>query len=407
MIRQPRPLRRQRKAALQEQRRLRRRRLPRGTPPDLKPRWDRRALVIGGSVALLVHLFILWLGPRVGVLTLMPGDGAWSQAADPARNFDIEMAPEDFLSEPVPPSQFVEVNPDAPDNVPDETDQFGAQNQQVAQEVPDPDGDSESPATTSDTEEEITSTAIVSGNRQDPAIPVYLPEMLPEDVPPDDPDLLFTDDPLESRPAVVEARDPLSGYEDLLGEADGGIGTNIVQLPERPEPIEQRIDGSDTPRDPNAVEGPEPGPAIYFRPDPNRPLPRPQLAGAQTRPTFIANNVRGTANVGVIAHSALRTDFGDYLSRIIDTVDVQWNMDIRRKLEAGLNFPLDGSRVKVTFVLDKEGQVRIREVEGTAGLLWNRVAVEGVTARSPYGPWSDAMIRILGEEQQLTFTFFY
>jgi len=407
MISSPRPTRRQRKAAAQQLRRRRRRRLPHGAPPDMRPRWDRRALIIGAAGALLLHLFVLWLGPRVGVLSMTPGDGAWRQPPDAARSFDIEMTPEDFLTEPPPPSQFVEVNPDAPDNVPDQTDQFGAQNQQVAQEVPDPDGDSESPATASEQDEAPDSTAIVSGNRQDPAIPVYLPEMLPEDVPPDDPDLLFTDDPLESRPAVVEARDPLSGYEDLLGEADGGIGTNIVQLPERPEPNEQRIEGSDTPVDPNAVEGIEPGPAIYFRPDPNRPLPRPQLAGSQTRPAFIANNTRGTDRVGVVAHTALRTDYGEYLGRIIDTVDTQWNLDIRRKLEAGMNFPLDGSRVKVTFMLDKEGRVSIREVDGSAGLLWNRVAVEGVTARSPYGVWSDQMIRVLGDEQQLIFTFFY
>jgi hypothetical protein len=381
--------------------------MPHGTPPDLKPRWDRRALYIGLVAALLVHLLILWLGPRVGVLTLAPGDGAWSSAADPARNFDIEMAPEDFLTEPIPPSQFVEVNPDAPDNVPDETDQFGAQNQQVAQEVPDPDGDSESPATTSDREEEIASTAIVSGNRQDPAIPVFLPEMPPDEVPPDDPEVQFTDNPLESRPAVVAASDPLPGYENLLGEADEGIGTNIVEVPSRPDPDAPRAEGPESPRDPRAIEGSDPGPAIYFRPDPTQPLPRPQLAGAQPRPAFIANNVRGTANMGVIAHNALRTDFGDYLSRIIDTVDMQWNRDIRRRLESGVNFPLAGSRVKVTFMLDKEGQVSIREVEGNAGLLWNRVAVEGVTARSPYGAWSDAMIRILGEEQELTFTFYY
>jgi hypothetical protein len=131
------------------------------------------------------------------------------------------------------------------------------------------------------------------------------------------------------------------------------------------------------------------------------------LAGSQLRPAFIANRVDGTANMGVIAHNALKTEYGEYLNRIIDTVDIQWNILIRRRLEARVGFPLDGSRVKVEFFLHKDGSVSISNVEGSAGDLWNRVAVDAVASRSPYGEWSEDMVTILGERTSITFTFHY
>src|SRR5205807_1196113 len=88
---------------------------------------------------------------------------------DAARTFDIEIAPDIFPKPapvPKPPANYVETNPDAPDNKPDKTNNFGAQNQQVAQEKPTPDGKNDRPAL--EGKKDIHSTQIVTGQLTKP-----------------------------------------------------------------------------------------------------------------------------------------------------------------------------------------------------------------------------------------------
>lgn len=402
--------RRQNKIAARQARRARRLKRPHGPATGFRRKIDRRSIIIGVVGALLLHVCLILFGPRLEDVMMTHGDATWTRSEARSPTFDIEMFPDDYFQPPEPPPQkFVEINPDAPDNPPDRTNQFSSQNQQVAQEVPDPDADpaNESPASKSDQEEAPDSTAIVSGNRQEPAPPVIAPPPTPDEAPPDTPEEQFTTDPSLAHASSAEAVDPLAGIEADMGDNENGIGTNVVKLPENPRPVDEKVEGAKENFDPRATPNATPGPAVYYRPDPNAPKARPQLAGSQLRPAFIANNVNGTANMGVIAHNALKTAYGEYLNRIIDTVDIKWNMDIREKLESRVSFPLDGSRVKVEFILHKDGTVTIGTVDGSAGLLWNRVAVEAIAARSPYGKWTDDMIAILGDQTPITFTFHY
>ena len=48
-----------------------------------------------------------------------------------------------------------------------------------------------------------------------------------------------------------------------------------------------------------------------------------------------------------------------------------------------------------------------RSVDGTAGNQAEKACTSAITARAPYGPWTDDMIAVLGQSQELTFTFFY
>jgi len=36
-----------------------------------------------------------------------------------------------------------------------------------------------------------------------------------------------------------------------------------------------------------------------------------------------------------------------------------------------------------------------------------RACEAGITARSPYGQWTEDMIAVLGEQQEMTFVFYY
>jgi len=353
---------------------------------------DTRSIQIGVIGTLLIHVLLLWLAPklesRFGSTALVSPGG---EASSPT--FDIELAPDAFAPpETPPPQRFVEVNPDAPDNVPDKTDNFGAQNQQVAQEVPDPEGKSDAPAVEGQTE--VESTAIVSGARNE--VPAEVTQMNPPS-----PEVL-EEVQQALQEAARQAQNPLPGTEKVEGESTDGIGSNIVKVPENPQAISERIEGT---ADATQRDGAASGGA--FRVDPSRPAPRPTLSASQVRPAFLAQRVDGTSNLGVIAHNALRTEYGAYLARIIDAVDTQWDKNIRAKLEGGFSYPLADSKVTVKFRLNKEGDVSIVNVDGSADTVWSRVCVDAVAQRAPYGVWTSDMIAILGESTEITFTFHY
>lgn len=370
-------------------------------PPPLRPNsaagrrtpWagapgDRRAVQIGVIGTLLIHVLLLWLAPliepRGGSVAMRPAD-------DRARQFDIEMESDTFFTPP-PPQQFVEINPDAPENIPDQTNNFGERNQQVAQEKPSEQTDSESPAV--EGQKEVETTAIVSGDRA---------EQEAQFVPPTPPSPEQLEEINEAvQQAARLAQDPLPDSEKTEGDNADGFGGTVVPLPENPLPIPERIEGdrfaTETDGSPNGGR---------FRVDPSRPAPRPSLAASNLRPTFITERINGTSNLGVVAHNALKTEFGAYLARIIETVDRQWANNIRSKWQAGFSYPLAGSTVKVKFTLLKSGEVAIVEVDSTADTLWSRVSVDAIAQRAPYGEWTEDMVRILGESTDITFTFHY
>jgi hypothetical protein len=359
--------------------------------------FENRSIRVGIAGTILIHLLLLWLAPRIEHHFMTGATPTGAGASDASRSFDIEIS-DDFLQPKPPPQRFVEVNPDAPDNPPDQTDNFGARNQQLAQEEPDLENRGDMPST--EGQDDIQSSAIVSGTRSAPVPPIEAPPPVPES----EMELNELTEPAE---AARLAQDPLAGEEDLKGSNPDGIGSNVVRLPENPQPdVTERVEGV---RDP--AEARLDGRGLYFRPDPSRPQPRPQLAQSQVRPTIMANRVEGTSNMGVRAHSALRTTYGEYLARVIDVVDAEWNRAILDRYQRRFSMPISGSRVEVTFLLDKAGKVTISKVDGNSGQMWDSVAVEAIAAPARYsegyGKWSDDMIAILGDRQELVFTFFY
>lgn len=346
-----------------------------------------RAGVLG---TIIVHLVLLWLAPQFEG-QFMAGGSMPTAVDTPQQMFDIEISD----APPPPPDQYVDTNPDAPDNPPDETNNFADRNQQLAQEVAAEElGDMPS----TEGEDDVESTSIVSGDDAAPSPPQVVVPPAPEAVetPPADPQEL---------PAL--AQDPLSGFEDIRGEAEDGIGTNVVEVPENPQAdIDEPIEGVTDPEQASPT-----GQGIYFRPDPNRPAPRPSLARSQIKPAIFSNRVTGTDNIGVVAHEAMRTTFGDYFARMLEVIRLGWNHDIRSKIERRLGFPLDGSRVQVNFTLHQDGTITIDQVNGNAGPLWNGVAVEAIAApaRSSdgFGEWEEEMVTVLGTQTPIRLTFFY
>lgn len=347
---------------------------------------DSRSTTIGLLAVLIFHLLLWLVGPYFLRIEHVP------MAARPhstAREFNIELAPETFAKAPPKPKdpfKFVETNPEAPENTPDKTNNFAAQNQQVAQEKPTPDGKSDRPAM--EGKKDFESNQIVSGRLSQPIEHIEA-QPPPSNVP-------------EAEQKVTPPKaeqNPLSGTEKFEGENKDGIGGNLAKRLDNARPIPEKIEGVKNAQDYDGATAMQP--AI----DPKRPRPRPQVVKQQqVRPAILAENKFGTTNIGNIAVDARWSNYGAYLQKMIDTVQIQWERII---IEQKAN-PAVGSTVTVKFIMNDEGRItKIVNYESTASETATRACFSAITDRAPYGPWTDDMKAVLGSQQEMTFTFYY
>lgn len=347
---------------------------------------DSRSTLVG-TVSMLLFILILillWILDPVLYrrdLTVRPHSTA--------REFNIELAPDTVVPKqavkPKDPFKFVETNPEAPENTPDKTENFAAQNQQAAQEKP---TDTKSDRPSVQGQKEIKSEQIVSGRLTTPM------EHMPAQPPPP-PEQPVAEQEVK---AAKAEQNPLAGTEKFEGENKDGIGGNIAKRVANAKPIPEKIDGANTPFTEGATSM---LPAI----DPKRPRPRPSIVQPlQTRPAILEEKIAGTSNVGLTAIDAKWSQYGVYLQKLVEAVQIQWE-----RLLLGMNAnPTSGSRVSVTFVLNSEGKIEeIVNVESTANETGKRACVSAITDRAPYGPWTEDMLAVLGTRQQMTFTFYY
>jgi hypothetical protein len=346
---------------------------------------DSRGVLIGIAGVILVHLLLFLFGPFL--LRSDPNGLAARPLATP-RQFSIDLAPDAFVPKVPPvksPMKFVETNPDAPDNVPDKTNNFAAQNQQVAQPKPTPAGTNDHPALTG--QKDIKSSQIVSGQLSKPVEQTPIPPTT--ETPPKESQVTTT------RPE----QNPLSGFEQKVGDDPSAFGTNIAQQADRAKNIPEKVDGV---KDAPLIEG---ATAAQPQIDRNRPRPRPQIVKqAQVRPAIFEENKFGTANIGPLAIDAKWSNYGVYLQKMIDTVQIQWD----KLLENSRIYPPSGSTVTVKFIMNSEGRITtVVKVDNQATEPAARACVNAITERSPYGPWTDDMKAMLGEQQEMTFSFYY
>ena len=365
-----------------------------------EPKPERRIAIIGTVAAHVLLLVILLTLPK-DVLEL----DRVSASLEVAKNFEIDLSP--LVVNPANPGtpvpKFVEVNPAAPENVPDKTPFVGSQNQQVAQPTPTPEGASDAPAVQGSGE--AGATALVSGELKEEPKPSVADQLAKAFAPPTStPPSILPE--RESRPveqAPAQAINGLGGGEQLLGTTDGAAGTTVTALPNVPgaETGEQPKRGTAESRAPTG--GYLPGtPAI----DRSAPQERPRLTtttiNARNTPTI--KNEFGTKNIGGVSYNAKWSSYGEYLQRLIDSVQGQWERLIMRSAF----YPVSGSLVRVVFKLNDQGEIsEIVGVSGGGGELAQRMCVSAITERAPYGEWTEDMRATLGKEQELGFTFFY
>lgn len=358
------------------------RRRPRSVLSDTD---DTRSIITGVLLTLILWpttIALLWLALRY------LGHSSSSRALPaPKPVYSIQLTQDEVPPEKKPPpDRFVETNPDAPENTPDKTRNFAARNQQVAQEKPTLDGKSDTPALSGKKPGEVTQ--IVNGQ-------LNTTEEPPPPAPPPAPEV----PPMPEQEVARREQIPLPGAEKVEGENKEGFGANLAKSPEGASAVPEPIQGQKNAPDVNGAAT-----AGQPRIDPQRPQPRPRVA-RNVRPAVLVDNKFGTSNIGPVAIDARWSQYGEYLQKFIETVQVQWE----RILDQTHTSPPSGSTVTVKFRMDgKEGAIaEIISSESTGGTQAERSCISAITARSPYGKWPDDMMAVLGESQEMTFTFYY
>jgi hypothetical protein len=352
----------------------------RGFVPPLFQDPETRSIEVGVAGTILVHLLLLlFIVPQ---LMKSPPTKPYVRKQAPPRPFSIQLQP---LPKPPPPppqpNKFVEANPNANNKIPDRTTNFAAQNQTVAQEKPTPNGKSDMP--TLEGRKDIKSTQIVSGTltKQQEQAPVPQSKVAP---------------PKAAVTPPKQAQNPLAGTDKAQGTNPDTFGTARAKVDDNAKPILEKVDGADAPQVANA-SGTAP------RIDPRHPQPRKVLQ-PQVRPAVFTENKFGTSNIGPTAVDARWNNYGEYLQRLIESVQIEWD----KILETGRTYPPGGTTVTVTFRLDSKGRVAaILDHTSTSSEQGLQACMAAITNRSPYGEWTADMIALLGESQDMTFTFFY
>lgn len=351
---------------------------------------ERWPIIIGLAGTVVFHLFAIFVAAK---LPLGGQSGIPSDVATLREKYEQQELQFLLADEPPPqPMRFVEINPDAPENEPGKTVNFGARNQQAAQ--PEPGTDNSDRGQTKGELDE--STAIVTGSREQPVEPQPLAGANGQSG-------AGMQAVVVGNPAQPLATEPLPGFEKIEGPNPDGVGTSIGRAKDGKAEDEKHQDGQKEKREGAqqliAVSGGgAPG-------APGRPAPKPRPKLQNVRPAVLANQPLAASQAGVIGVDAKFSEFGDYLQELIDTVDAQW-----QKLVGDMTaYPASRSVVTIVFKLNSAGEVQILDVKGedTAGKVGTYTCLDAIQARAPYRPWTKEMVRVLGTEQEIRFSFHY
>jgi acid phosphatase (class A) len=134
------------------------------------------------------------------------------------------------------------------------------------------------------------------------------------------------------------------------------------------------------------------------------PKERPRLSSVSLSKNLPLSNRKPVQNIGVTGMDARWSDYGEYVTELIEIVQAQWHVLLK---QSPATVP-GGSSAVITFRLNSKGETGIVKVEdhgaGQDGVASCRNAI---TLPQPYRAWTAPMIAVLGQSQDLTFSFHY
>jgi hypothetical protein len=133
------------------------------------------------------------------------------------------------------------------------------------------------------------------------------------------------------------------------------------------------------------------------------PLPRPQAAKVGTTGVLLKKTT-GTNKAGTISLDARFSEYGDYAQRMIEIVQASWWLTLER-------IPIQekpDACVTIEFTLCKDGVIKdLIVLNTTASRAATYACRDAIESRSPYDPWTEEMIKMLGDEDRTRFSFHY
>ncbi len=346
-----------------------------------------RSILIGIGVTVLFHLLLVLLGPQFSFAKFSGSHrGINVNRANKEKSFDFNLMPAPAQPEQAKPFQFVDTNPDAPENTPDKSPNFSNRNQQAANPDKVTELDPEHRSAIKNAQDKIKNdTSVVSGNLSKPQMgAAAMPESSK------------TDQSESKEQKVRQEQSPLNGFDKTEGKSEEGIATNISQSKTPTTNADQAVEGVRDAKDPDG------GLLAVTDAHKAQPKARPRLTAPRT--TILTNRAAGVTNIGVGASDAFKSEYGEYLAELEEIVQMQWYAT----LEESRVSPPHGSHVVITFKINSKGETDIIKVEdsdaGKQGVFSCQTAIQ---ARQPYRKWTEQMISLLGDEQTLTFAFYY
>ena len=347
-----------------------------------------RSIVIGIGCTLLFHLLLVQLSPNFSFQRFSGvHSGIHVTSANKGKTFDFELA------QPAPEKEkqqlnFIETNSAAPENTPDKTNNFSNRNQQAAQEEAAKEKDALGRPSVKGQDKIQNDSAIVTGDMAKP-----------QTGSPPVPDALKSDAIAQAEQKARAEQVPLSGFEKSEGKSEDGIAMNIAKSKSPTTHADQAVEGArnGTEADGGLVNVPHLSKA--------QPKERPRIASTSlNRSSPLTNRISGTANIGIQASDAFKSEYGEYLNELIEIVQTSW----WNTLEASRVMPPHGSHVVITFKINSQGVTDIVKVEDAdAGKQGVWFCQDAIQSRQPYRKWTEQMITLLGDEQTLTFAFYY
>jgi hypothetical protein len=359
-----------------------------GRPP-LDPTKDptNRSILIGLGATLLFHVLIVVLSPQFSFDDFSGiHSGIAMSELNRGKTFDFELAPVEPEEKPQP-LQFVETNPDAPENEPDNTNNFSNRNQQSAQKEAPKEIDPLNRPSITDAQDTIKNDmSIVSGNLSQPQLGAAAR-----------PETTATSEQQEQKEQQLRMlQSPDAGYEKVAGESEEGVSSDISQSKLPSTHADRNLEGVAEGKDPNG------GLVAVTEAHKAQPKARPRLTAPRT--TILTNRAAGTRNIGITGMDARWSEYGEYLAELVEIIQISWYSI----LDESKSYPPRGSHVAITFTINSQGETEFVRVEdsnaGQKGVLSCQSAIQ---ARQPYRKWTEQMVAMLGNQQELTFTFYY
>jgi hypothetical protein len=347
------------------------------------------SIIIGLTCTLLFHLLLLWLSPNFAFEKFAGShSGITVTNSNKGKSFDFELAQPTVKEKERDPFKFVETNSAAPENIPDKTPNFSNRNQQSAQEVAAKELDPEHRPSVQGQDEIKNDAAIVSGDMAPPQLPT---------APSTDTQAKDSQDRVEQKARAEQV--PLTGFDKTEGKSDEGIATNVAKSKSPTNNAQEALEGAPDAKDPTGAL------VNVAQSQRAQPKERPRLSSVSlNRTTILTNRAPGVANIGVRGIDARWSEYGEYLQELQEIVQVQWYKILGESRVS----PPRGTHVSVTFRINSKGETEIVKVEdfgsGKQGVFSCQNAI---TYPQPYRKWTEQMIALLGESQEMTFDFYY